>query len=169
MWVVVMVVCLVWRSSIALTLILPSKCWYSDTKQDRRYTSNVMLGRIHGALLQWTAINITHLCVCVRARECLRVPRVVGVFMRVCACSFDYPACNSYAPTSRARLKIVCVCLGIIHVCSKCICTSSGVGLTIRKTLSERNGVGLCYVSSVWNRADLFFGGGGGGGVTDEI
>jgi hypothetical protein len=40
--------------------------------------------------------SITHLCVCARAY--MRVPRCAGVCMHVRACSFDYPACNSYAP-----------------------------------------------------------------------
>jgi hypothetical protein len=38
------------------------------------------------------------LCVCVRARECVRASGSVGVCMRGRACGFVYPTCNSYMP-----------------------------------------------------------------------
>jgi hypothetical protein len=60
---------------------------------------DVTLRRAYEFLLPWKN-NKYHIFVCVCVCVCARMllPGHMGVYMRVCACSFGYPKCFSYAP-----------------------------------------------------------------------
>ena len=74
---------------------LSSSC--VNTQQDRQYTYNVTLRRVHDTTVVTEKQQVLFLRGCMRV--CVRVPGSVGVCMRVRECSLTYPVCMAYGPT----------------------------------------------------------------------
>ena len=83
-----------WLNTVILhckeTLFIENSYKQGNTRQNM---FNATFRRVRELLLLWKS-NQHYIFVCV----CVRVPRRVGVRMRVCACSHAYPARNTYAP-----------------------------------------------------------------------